>query len=131
MTMLPFEDRVIAITGAGNGLGKAYAELIATLGAKVLVNNRHRDPSAPSSAQEVVDAILSRGGHAMADHSDISTEDGAQAMARRALDAWGRIDGLICNAGFTRDKTFLKMPMDDFRAVIEVHLMGTDRKSVV
>lgn len=122
---LPFKGRVIAITGAGNGLGKAYALLLARLGAKLIVNNRKGTGSAPSSADAVVDTILADGGQALADYSDIATEDGAQTLGRNALDAYGRIDGLICNAGFTRDKTFLKMPMDDFRAVIEVHLMGT------
>ena len=122
----PFDGRVIAITGAGNGLGQAYAELLAGLGAKVVVNNRLRpDAGAVSSAQEAAQAIRAQGGEAVADHSDISTEAGAQALAQCALDTWGRIDGLICNAGFTRDKTFMKMAMDDFRAVMEVHLMGT------
>jgi NAD(P)-dependent dehydrogenase (short-subunit alcohol dehydrogenase family) len=122
----PLAGRVVVITGAGNGLGKAYAQLLARLGAKVVVNNRHRAGSGtPPSADEVAQTIRGAGGEAIADHSDIATEDGAQALAQRALAEWGRIDGLICNAGFTRDKTFMKMPMDDFRAVIEVHLMGT------
>jgi NAD(P)-dependent dehydrogenase (short-subunit alcohol dehydrogenase family) len=120
-----FAGRVVVITGAGNGLGKAYAELLASLGARVLVNNRRRDPEGPSSAEQVAAGIVARGGEALADHADISTEDGAQSMADAALAAWGRIDALICNAGFTRDKTFLKMPLDDFRAVLDVHLMGT------
>ncbi|MGE0802235.1 MAG: SDR family NAD(P)-dependent oxidoreductase, partial [Lautropia sp.] len=118
------EGRVIAVTGAGGGLGRAYALLLGRLGAKVLVNNRRRE-EAPSSADAVVDEIRAAGGDAEANHADIATEAGAQSLAATALDRWGRIDGLICNAGFTRDKTFVKMALDDFLAVLGVHLLGT------
>lgn len=117
--------RVVVVTGAGNGLGRAYALLLAHLGAKVLVNNRHRaDTDTPPSADAVVRTIRDGGGVALANHADIATEAGASALAQAALEQWGRIDALICNAGFTRDKTFQKMALDDFRAVIDVHLMG-------
>ena len=124
-----FKDQVAIITGAGNGLGKSYALALAKLGAKVVVNdvggNRDGSGSDASPAQMVVAEILAQGGIAISNNSDITQFDQVQSMVQQAIDAWGRVDILINNAGILRDSTFSKMEMDDFWKVIDVHLKGT------
>lgn len=124
-----FANRVAIVTGAGNGLGKAYALELARLGAKVVVNDLGgaRDGSGASggAAQAVVDEIVAAGGDAMVNASSVTDEAAVQAMVDAAIGRWGRIDILINNAGILRDKTFAKMSLDDFRAVVDVHLIGS------
>ncbi len=125
---IDFQGRVAIVTGAGGGLGRAYALELARRGAKVVVNDLGgaRDGSGSSdAAQAVVDEIEAAGGTAIADGASVTDEAAVQAMVGRALDSWGRVDILINNAGILRDKTFAKMDMADFRAVVDVHLIGS------
>lgn len=124
-----FDDRVAIVTGAGGGLGREYALALAARGAKVVVNDlggaRDGTGSSASAAQQVVEQIAAAGGEAAPSTSDVVDADDVHAMVCEAYDRWGRIDILINNAGILRDKTFAKMDLDDFRAVIDVHLMGS------
>lgn len=124
-----FDGRVAIVTGAGAGLGRSHALGLAERGARVVVNDlgAAADGTGQSSeaAQAVVEEIRSAGGEAMAHGADVANEDQVADMVARAMEAWGRIDILINNAGILRDKTFAKMTLDDFRKVIEVHLMGS------
>jgi NAD(P)-dependent dehydrogenase (short-subunit alcohol dehydrogenase family) len=123
-----FDDRVAIVTGAGNGLGRSHALGLAARGAKVMVNDLGgaRDGTGGSSeaARAVVEEIRACGGEAIADGANVADFAQVQAMVERAKAEWGRVDILINNAGILRDKTFAKMSLDDFRAVVEVHLMG-------
>jgi len=124
-----FDNRVAIVTGAGGGLGRQYALDLAALGAKVVVNDlgggRDGSGGSLSAAQAVVDEIVAAGGEAMANGASVTDADGIFAMVEAVKAKWGRIDILVNNAGILRDKTFTKMTLDDFRAVIEVHLMGS------
>jgi len=112
------DDQVAIVTGAGRGLGRTHALALAERGAKVLVNDL-------GNADSVVREIEAAGGQAIASSANVADFEQVDAMAKQALDAWGRVDILINNAGILRDKTFHKMSMDDFRQVVEVHLMGS------
>ena len=129
MTSIDFTDRVAIITGAGGGLGRAYALSLAERGAKVVVNDLggdvHGEGGTASSAQLVVDEIIAAGGQAMVDGSDITDEAAVQKMVAGVIETWGSVDVLINNAGILRDKSFAKMDTADFRKVVEVHLMGS------
>jgi NAD(P)-dependent dehydrogenase (short-subunit alcohol dehydrogenase family) len=116
-------NRVAIVTGAGGGLGRAHALELARHGAKVLVNDLagHDDGA---GAKAVVEEIRSRGGKAIAHLGDVTLEDDMEAMAALAEDTWGSIDILVNNAGILRDRTFAKMPLADFRLVLDVHVMG-------
>ena len=124
-----FDDQVAIVTGAGNGLGRSHALALAERGAKVVVNDLGGsvDGSGGSSAasQEVVAMIEASGGQAMAHGANVANYDEVEDMVAQALDKWGRVDILINNAGILRDKSFAKMSMDDFRLVMDVHLMGS------
>jgi NAD(P)-dependent dehydrogenase (short-subunit alcohol dehydrogenase family) len=126
---ISFENRVAIVTGAGNGLGKAYALELARRGARVVVNDLGgaRDGSGGSegAAQAVAAEIEAAGGEAIANASSVADEAGIAALVAEAKDRWGRIDVLINNAGILRDKSFAKMTIDEFRAVVEVHLIGS------
>jgi NAD(P)-dependent dehydrogenase (short-subunit alcohol dehydrogenase family) len=125
---ISFEGRVAIVTGAGGGLGRAYALELARRGAKVLVNDLGgaRDGSGSSdAAQAVVDEIEAAGGIAMADRSSVTEIAEVEAMVARAREAWGGVHILINNAGILRDRSFTKMSHDDFRAVVDVHLVGS------
>jgi NAD(P)-dependent dehydrogenase (short-subunit alcohol dehydrogenase family) len=129
MAMGLLDGKVAIITGAGNGLGKAYAELFAREGAAVVVNDlggaRDGTGADRSAAQAVVDGILAAGGQAVANGDDVSTVEGGERICQAALDAFGRVDILVCNAGILRDKTFANTSEADWDAVIKVHLKGT------
>ena len=124
-----FDNRVAIVTGAGGGLGRAYALALAARGAKVVVNDlggaRDGSGSSLSAAQLVVDEITAAGGEAMANGASVSDEAAVEKMVAFVKERWGRIDILINNAGILRDKTFAKMTLDDFRQVVDVHLMGS------
>lgn len=113
------KDRVAIVTGAGGGLGRCHALYLASKGAKVVVNDLTE-----AAAQGVVDEIAAAGGQAMAAAGSVTDVDAVQAMVDATMKAWGRIDILINNAGILRDKSFSKMTLDDFRLVVDVHLMG-------
>jgi NAD(P)-dependent dehydrogenase (short-subunit alcohol dehydrogenase family) len=123
-----FTERVAIVTGAGGGLGRCHALELARRGARVVVNDLGgaMDGTGGSSdaARKVVAEIEAAGGEAIANGGSVSDPAGARSMVQDALDAWGRIDILINNAGILRDKSFTKMTLEDFRAVLDVHLMG-------
>lgn len=122
------DDRVAIVTGAGRGLGRAHALALAAAGAKVLVNDigasLEGDGTDSSPAQEVVDAIEAAGGHAAINSDDCADWDGASSMISQALDTWGRLDTLVCNAGIVRDRMIVNMSVEEWDAVIRVHLRG-------
>ncbi|MFH9245437.1 SDR family oxidoreductase [Streptomyces lydicus] len=120
--------RVVAVTGAGRGLGRAHALALAAEGAQVVVNDLGvaADGAGASSgpAQQVVDAIRARGGRAVRHTGDITTTDGAASLVATALDTYGRLDALVNNAGFLRDRMLVNLDEDDWDAVVRVHLKG-------
>ncbi len=123
-----FDGRVAVVTGAGGGLGRQHALALAARGAKVVVNDLggtlDGNGGTPSAAQAVVDEIRAAGGVAMASGASVTDAQAVQAMVDEAMREWGRIDILVNNAGILRDKSFAKMTLDDFRLVVDVHLMG-------
>jgi NAD(P)-dependent dehydrogenase (short-subunit alcohol dehydrogenase family) len=125
---LRFEGRVAVITGAGGGLGRCHALEFARRGAQVVVNDvgASVDGTAQSStaAQAVVDEIVASGGSAVASTASVSTPDGGQAIIDTAMEAYGRVDVLVNNAGILRDAAFKNMTAEQVDAVIDVHLRG-------
>jgi NAD(P)-dependent dehydrogenase (short-subunit alcohol dehydrogenase family) len=123
------DGKVAIITGAGGGLGEAYAKLFAKEGAAVVVNDLGgpRDGSGAdrSAAQRVVDAIVAEGGRAVANGDDVSTMEGGENILKAALDNFGQVDILVCNAGILRDKSFANTSEQDWDLVVKVHLKGT------
>jgi NAD(P)-dependent dehydrogenase (short-subunit alcohol dehydrogenase family) len=130
---LRFDGRVAVVTGAGRGLGRAHARLLAERGAAVVVNDVGGgvDGSAGNSgpaedcATTVVNEIRAAGGAAVIDHHSVASPDGAAAIIATAIDAFGRVDVLVNNAGILRDRTFQHVEPDDLDAVLDVHLRGT------
>jgi NAD(P)-dependent dehydrogenase (short-subunit alcohol dehydrogenase family) len=129
MADIRFDGKVAIVTGAGGGLGRQHALELARRGAKVVVNDLGGsvDGSGGSSeaAQKVVAEIKAAGGEAMADGASVTDDAGVANLVKTTMDAWGRIDILIANAGILRDKSFSKMELADFQLVMDVHLMGT------
>jgi NAD(P)-dependent dehydrogenase (short-subunit alcohol dehydrogenase family) len=123
------DGKVALVTGAGGGIGRAHALLFAREGASVLVNDtgveRDGSDADDSLADRVVSEIRSAGGTAAANHDTVATWEGAGAIVRSALDAFGRVDVLVNNAGILRDKSFLKMDEAMWDAVVSTHLKGT------
>ena len=119
------DGQVAIVTGAGQGLGRCHALALAERGAKVVVNDLGNDNGVSEHADAVVQEITAAGGEAMSHSANVADFTQVQDMVQQAMDKWGRIDILVNNAGILRDKTFAKMPLDDFRLVIEVHLMGS------
>ncbi len=113
------DGKVAIVTGSGGGLGRAHALYLAGKGASVVVNDLSLE-----SAETIAAEITARGGRAMAVAASVTDEAAISAMVAKVTDDWGRIDILINNAGILRDKSFAKMTMDDFRLVVDVHLMG-------
>ena len=111
--------RIAIVTGAGGGLGRSHALLLARLGAKVLVNDMNE-----AAADTVAREIGGAGGEAIGFAASVTDEARIAAMVARAMEAWGRVDILVNNAGILRDRSFAKMTMAEFREVVEVHLMG-------
>jgi NAD(P)-dependent dehydrogenase (short-subunit alcohol dehydrogenase family) len=128
MTTLRFDNRVAVITGSGRGLGRAYAELLASRGCKVVVNDpgvsMKGDGIDIGPAEETVRAIRSAGGEAVANTDSVATTEGGKKIIQSALDHYGRIDILIHNAGNVRRGSLKEMSTEDFDAVLNVHLRG-------
>jgi NAD(P)-dependent dehydrogenase (short-subunit alcohol dehydrogenase family) len=128
MSDLRFDDRVAVITGAGRGLGAAYAQLLASRGAKVVVNDPGvslaGDGTDVGPAEEVVREIRDAGGEAVANTDSVATTAGGAAIIQCALDSFGRIDSLIHNAGIVRRAPLSEMSFEDFNDVLDVHLRG-------
>jgi NAD(P)-dependent dehydrogenase (short-subunit alcohol dehydrogenase family) len=128
MSDLRFDDRVAVVTGAGRGLGRAYALLLAAQGARVVVNDPggslEGDGTDAGPAQEVVREITAAGGEAAASTDSVATPEGGKAIIDAALDTYGRIDILIHNAGNVRHASLKEMSYADFEAVLDVHLRG-------
>ena len=125
-----FDDRVALVTGAGRGLGRAYALELARRGAALVVNDpgvnpRGDDAGDPAAADAVVAEIVGAGGRAVADHGSVADPAAAAAMVRRAVDTFGALDVVINNAGNNRRNTFAETTLEDFRNVLDVHLTGT------
>ena len=123
------DGKVVIITGAGGGIGRAHSLLFAREGAKVVVNDLGgaRDGSGldASPANKVVEEIRAAGGQAVANHDNVATAQGAASLVKAAVDQFGRVDVLVNNAGILRDKSFLKMDEAMWDAVVAVHLKGT------
>jgi NAD(P)-dependent dehydrogenase (short-subunit alcohol dehydrogenase family) len=126
--MSEFQDKVVIITGAGGGLGRAHALEFARRGAKVVVNDLGGSGDGKGSgdmADGVVEEIRAEGGTAIVNKASVSSRKGAQSIIDDAVDAFGTVDILVNNAGILRDKSFKKMPLDDWDIVMNVHLNGT------
>jgi NAD(P)-dependent dehydrogenase (short-subunit alcohol dehydrogenase family) len=122
---MSFTDRVVIVTGAGRGLGRAHALGFAARGARVLVNDLGAGGPPRDSALSVVAEIEAAGGTALANGADVADAASAEAAVAQALGAWGRVDVLVANAGILRDKSFSKMSVEDFELVVRVHLLGS------
>ena len=123
------EGRICVVTGAGGGIGREHAKLLAEHGAKVVVNDLggSMDGTGASTgpAQAVAEEIVAAGGEAVANTDDVSDYDGAGRLIQTAVDTFGRLDAVVCNAGILRDRMLVNMTVDEWDAVIRVHLRGT------
>jgi NAD(P)-dependent dehydrogenase (short-subunit alcohol dehydrogenase family) len=128
MSDVRFDGRVALVTGSGGGLGRAYAKLLASRGAKVVVNDLGGSVDGTGSgtrmAEQVVNEIKEAGGEAVPDFNGVDTYEGGAKMVQTALDAYGKLDIVIHNAGILRDKSFKNMTEEDFDKVLTVHLKG-------
>jgi len=129
MAEVRFDGRVAIVTGAGGGLGRSHALLLASRGAKVVVNDLGgafdgTGAGGTAMADKVVEEIRAAGGEAVPNYNGVDTWEGGQAIVKTALDAFGKVDILINNAGILRDKSFMKMDEEDIDKVLTVHLKG-------
>ena len=126
MSDINFENKTVVVTGAGNGLGKAYAMEFAKRGANVVINDIGGSVDGAGSenapADIVVEEIKSNRGSAVANYDSVATKDGGQSIIDTALNEFGSIHSVVNNAGILRDKSFAKMEEGDFNAIIDVHL---------
>ncbi|UHQ56129.1 SDR family NAD(P)-dependent oxidoreductase [Microbulbifer sp. YPW16] len=124
-----FDGQVAIVTGAGNGLGRSHALELARRGARVLVNDlggaRDGNGASMSAAEQVAEEIVAAGGEAIASGANVCDYEQVEGMIAAAVENWGRVDILVNNAGILRDKSFARMAIEDFRKVIDVHLMGS------
>ena len=129
MSIVEFKDRVAIVTGAGGGLGRSHALELARRGVKVVVNDLGGSVDgtggSATMAEQVVAEIKAAGGEAIANGANVTKADEVEAMVAEAIETWGHVDILVNNAGILRDKSFSKMTLEDFRLVVEVHLMGS------
>src|SRR6201996_8888197 len=127
--MIEFKGKVAIVTGAGGGLGRAHALDLAKRGAKVVVNDLGGSVDGTGGNSAAADAVVAEikaaGGEAFANGASVSDDAGVAHLIKETMDKWGRVDILVANAGILRDKSFSKMEMKDFDAVMNVHLMGT------
>jgi NAD(P)-dependent dehydrogenase (short-subunit alcohol dehydrogenase family) len=123
------DGRVVLITGAGRGMGRAYALMLSRHGAKVLINDMGSDPDgsggSTSPAEEVVELIRREGGEAALNTADVTDWKASEDMVRQAIDTFGRLDVLINNAGILRDRMLVNLTEEDWDSVVKVHLKGT------
>jgi NAD(P)-dependent dehydrogenase (short-subunit alcohol dehydrogenase family) len=128
MSEVRFDDRVAIVTGAGGGLGRCHALLLASRGAKVVVNDlggaRDGTGAGTAMADQVVEEIRAAGGEATANHDGVDTVEGGEAIVKTAMDAYGKVDILINNAGILRDRAFHNLAVEDWDKVQAVHLRG-------
>lgn len=126
--MIRFDDRVAIVTGAGGGLGRQHALLLASRGAAVVVNDPGVAVDGSGSddrpADRVVEEIRASGGTAVAEHSSVATPEGGEAIFGRAFESYGRVDVVVNNAGILRDRSFANLEWEDLDAVLDVHLRG-------
>ena len=124
-----FDGRVAIVTGAGAGLGRSHAMLLASRGAKVVVNDPGGSVDGTGGANSVADKVVAEikaaGGEAVASHASVADEKSAQSIIDTALNTWGRLDALVNNAGILRDKSFNNLDMTDYEFVNQVHHFGT------
>jgi len=128
MSEISFDGRVAVVTGAGGGLGRTYALDLAARGAAVVVNDLGGSVDgkggSDAAAQKVVDEIKAKGGEAVANYDSVSSPEGGAGVVKQAVDAFGKVDVVVNNAGILRDKSFLKLEWPDLDAVLDVHLKG-------
>ena len=124
-----FDGKVAIVTGSGGGLGREHALELARRGAKVVINDLGGSLDGKGGSSEAADKVVAEikamGGEAIANGSSVTDDAGVAHMIQQAVDTWGRLDILVCNAGILRDKSFAKMELADFELVVNVHLMGT------
>jgi NAD(P)-dependent dehydrogenase (short-subunit alcohol dehydrogenase family) len=125
--VIRLDGRVAIVTGAGHGLGRAYALALAARGARVVVNNRRRptDASGEASAEQTVAAIRAAGGEAVANFEDVRHRESGARLVQQALDTWGRVDALVNNAGVDQHAPFHRLTLDEFLDVFEPNFHGT------
>jgi len=128
MKKIDFDGKVVIITGAGSGLGREYALEFAARGASVVVNDlgvaRDGSGQTNSAADTVVAEIKEQGGKAVANYDNVATPEGGKSIVQTAVDAFGTVDVLVNNAGILRDKSFMKMTIEEWDAIMNVHLRG-------